>query len=72
VIAVDVSPQGDWSRVKVWYASNGGLGTSTYPVNGFIYAGRAPKLEREQDAFPNITIAYVDLTKFGIETALQK
>lgn len=38
VRAVDVSAAGDWSRVKVWFASVGGLGTSSYPVNGFIYA----------------------------------
>ena len=37
--AVDVSEAGDWSRVKVWFAGTGGLGTSSYPVNGFIYAG---------------------------------
>ena len=37
VRAVDVSDAGDWSRVKVWFAGNGDLGTSTYPVNGFIY-----------------------------------
>lgn len=35
VRAVDVSPAGDWSQVKVWYA--GAMGTSTYPVKGFIY-----------------------------------
>ncbi len=40
VRAVDVSEKGDWSKVKVWFASNGGLGTSTYPVNGFIYSGK--------------------------------
>lgn len=37
VRAVDVSAAGDWSQVKVWYGPTGGLGTSTYPVNGFIY-----------------------------------
>lgn len=42
VRAVDVSAAGDWSLVKVWYGPNGGLGTSSYPVKGFIYAGRAP------------------------------
>ena len=42
VRAVDVSAAGDWSEVKVWYAPQGGLGTSVYPVNGFIYSGRAP------------------------------
>lgn len=41
VRAIDVSDKGDWSKVKVWYASTGGLGTSTYPVNGFIYSGKA-------------------------------
>jgi surface antigen len=42
VRAIDVSAAGDWSEVKVWYAPQGGLGTSSYPVNGFIYSGRAP------------------------------
>ena len=42
VRAVDVSSAGDWSVVKVWYGPNGGLGTSSYPTNGFIYAGQAP------------------------------
>lgn len=41
VRAVDVSDKGDWSRVKVWYAGTGGLGTSAYPVKGFIYADQA-------------------------------
>lgn len=42
VRAVDVSAAGDWSEVRVWFAPNGGLGTSSYPVNGFIYSGDAP------------------------------
>lgn len=37
VRAIDVSEAGDWSMVKVWYAPQGGLGTSNYPTNGFIY-----------------------------------
>ena len=27
--------------MKVWYAGNGNLGTSTYPVNGFIYSAKS-------------------------------
>ncbi|OWK33345.1 CHAP domain protein [Sphingomonas dokdonensis] len=40
VRAIDVSDAGDWSLVKVWYAPQGGLGTSNYPTNGFIYGDR--------------------------------
>lgn len=72
VIAVDVSEKGDWSRVKVWFASNGALGTSTYPVNGFIYSDDAPKVQRHENAIAPITIAAVDLSKFGFDTSLQK
>jgi surface antigen len=42
VKAVDVSDKGDWSRVKIWFASLGDLGKTSYPAYGFIYAGRAP------------------------------
>ncbi|WP_225207735.1 CHAP domain-containing protein [Novosphingobium huizhouense] len=37
VRAVDVSPDNDWSEVRVWYAPLGDLGTTHWPVNGFIY-----------------------------------
>jgi surface antigen len=36
---LDVSAAGDWSQVRVWYAPMKGLGTSTYPLFGFIYKG---------------------------------
>jgi surface antigen len=42
VKAVDVSDKGDWSRVKIWFASLGDLGKTSYPAYGFIYASRAP------------------------------
>ena len=41
VRAIDVSEQGDWSRVRIWYASNGDLGTTSYPAQGFIYPAHA-------------------------------
>ena len=58
VRAIDVSAAGDWSRVKVWYAPQGGLGTSVYPVNGFIYSGHAPKVDDAPavDEFPTTAI----------------
>jgi len=42
VEVVDVSPNNDWSAVKVWYGRIGKVGTSAYPTNGFIYSA-APK-----------------------------
>ena len=45
VRAIDVSPAGDWSAVRVWYAGNGDLGTSSYPLAGFIYPDKAPEAE---------------------------
>ncbi|HWA60278.1 MAG TPA: CHAP domain-containing protein [Caulobacteraceae bacterium] len=37
VTVVDVSPQGDWSQVKVWFDPTGNLGSTVYPTYGFIY-----------------------------------
>lgn len=42
VAAVDVSANGDWSRVKIWYAPIRALGKTAYPVNGFIYPNEKP------------------------------
>lgn len=33
---VDVSPRGDWSAVRVWWAPVGALGTGVYPTYGFV------------------------------------
>ncbi|MCH2486400.1 MAG: CHAP domain-containing protein [Erythrobacter sp.] len=43
VMAVDVSPANDWSAVRVWYHPLGDLGTTEWPVEGFIYPGRDTK-----------------------------
>ncbi len=37
VRAIDVSPANDWSEVRVWFAPIGGLGSTHWPVTGFIY-----------------------------------
>lgn len=37
VMAVDVSPAGDWSEVRVWFDPIQGLGSTHWPVSGFIY-----------------------------------
>jgi surface antigen len=43
VKVIDVSEDGDWSSVRVWFAPTQELGTTAYPVYGFIYpSGKAP------------------------------
>jgi surface antigen len=42
VAAVDVSPNNDWSEVRVWFDPIQDLGTTHWPVSGFIYPD-APK-----------------------------
>ena len=45
VRAVDVSPNNDWSEVRVWYHPIQSLGKTAWPINGFIYSDKAPKFE---------------------------
>ena len=45
VTLYDVSPSNDWSDVKVWYRDSDGLGSSIYPVKGFIYSDAKPARE---------------------------
>ena len=66
VRAVDVSPDNDWSEVRVWYAPIHALGSTHWPVAGFIYARRpAPPhgLARHgpgSDPIGEIIAAYLD------------
>lgn len=58
VLAEDVSAANDWSEVRVWYTPIGGLGTTRYPVYGFIYPqGRTPQLAPP----PHVQIALDDV-----------
>ena len=44
VTMIDVSPDGDWSQVKVWYGPIENLGGKVYPTYGFIYKPEASQL----------------------------
>lgn len=57
VRAIDVSPNNDWSAVRVWYAPTGALGVTHWPVEGFIYklpiaSGKAAPPARTASAAP--------------------
>lgn len=53
VRAVDVSPNNDWSDVKVWYGPIGNLGLRSNATRGFIYAN-APAQKPVQMAMAEI------------------
>src|SRR3546814_18644797 len=36
-LAVDVSPEGDWSEVRAWYGPSGPLGIRSHPAYGSSY-----------------------------------
>lgn len=62
VTLFDVSPDNDWSEVKVWYRDTDGLGGTIYPVAGFIYGGGRPASEltgRSPDYVGALIDAYV-------------
>ena len=66
VTLTDVSRDNDWSAVRVWYRDNDGLGTTSYPLYGFIYpattggakARAAPELTGRQ---PDYVGALIDV-----------
>jgi len=66
VEAVDVSPANDWSEVRVWYAPIDGLGTTAWPVAGFIYPNRvnSPALQIASADAPAITPSRAFLKAF--------
>ena len=55
-LAQDVSPNGDWSVVRVWYAPQRSLGIRPNPAFGFIY-NEGPK--RRRRVAPRISIATI-------------
>ena len=56
VAAVDVSPDNDWSEVRVWFDPIRDLGTTHWPVHGFIYPGKPKKAAPA----PQATMAWSD------------
>jgi len=62
-LAEDVSANGDWSEVRVWYAPQHSLGVRENPTYGFIYdeapADAAPALAATQTFAEEISAAIV-------------
>ncbi len=53
VRVIDVSPENNWSEVRVWYAPIRAIGGSVWPVEGFIYPAKPPRSKlRESSSAP--------------------
>ncbi|EPR16115.1 hypothetical protein M527_22335 [Sphingobium indicum IP26] len=61
VRAIDVSPNNDWTDVRVWYGPIGDLGLRPNPAKGFIYAHKAGEAP--------VQIAMADRATAGAEAA---
>lgn len=64
-LAEDVSPAGDWSQVRVWYARTASLGRRVNAANGFIYARPA----RDRLEGPLVHLAQADVSLPGAITS---
>ncbi|WHO39683.1 CHAP domain-containing protein [Sphingobium sp. AP49] len=62
VRAIDVSPNNDWTDVRVWYGPLGNVGLRSNPANGFIYAGK-PGIDQP------VQIALADRATAGADSA---
>jgi surface antigen len=72
VTVVDVSPQGDWSEVKVWYDPLRDLGTSIYPTYGFIYPNaQATALAAANDKFGRAGAAALSVAQSAANQVVQ-
>lgn len=59
VTLFDVSPDNDWSEVKVWFRDSDGLGGTVYPVDGFVY-GEVPPARELTGRSPDFVGALID------------
>jgi hypothetical protein len=69
VRAIDVSPAGDWSQVRVWYAPVHAMGLKSFSTYGFILpvkAGRMPTAPAPDQFLPQVQstqLAMADLPR---------
>ena len=60
VKVIDVSEAGDWTAVRVWFAPSEDLGSTAWPVHGFIYpSGSSPVPAIRQMPAPKLEYAAV-------------
>ena len=66
VRAIDVSNANDWSEVRVWFAPIQRLGTTHWPINGFIYPDKgADRLEAPRMVLASVEVRPAKKTRIG-------
>lgn len=68
VQVVDVSPNNDWTSVKVWYAPIKAVGTSAHAAYGFVYPDAAAQLASRIER-PAVEMM-AEVLQPGVDTAL--
>jgi len=71
VTVVDVSPQGDWSQVKVWNDPSHNLGTTVYPTYGFIYQDAATAASAKITAASDAAVAMAQSAASQVAAAVR-
>lgn len=54
VRVIDVSEDNDWSRVRVWYTPNSALGSTEWPLHGFIYPDKVREEKTARAALASV------------------
>ena len=66
VRAIDVSNANDWSEVRVWFAPIQRLGTTHWPINGFIYPDKGvDRLEAPRMVLASVEVRPAKKTRIG-------
>ena len=67
----DVSPENDWSAVRVWYRPGNTLGLRTYLAHGFIHpnGARALRLQRPPMQGPDVRVLQEALSRAGFHVS---
>lgn len=68
VRAIDVSPDNDWSAVRVWFDPVQNLGSTHWPVQGFIYNSRASTPRRDTETAVRATSERPATTRRAVST----
>jgi surface antigen len=71
VTVVDVSPEGDWSQVKVWNDPSRNLGATVYPTYGFIYQDAATAASARITAASDAAVAMAQSAASQVAAAVR-